>query len=71
MNKATYLPIEVIRAAKVLTDYLGDIGCTDIQVSYLGGIKLLKSNGEVEYISPVASDMMLMSQQEEKDDPRR
>lgn len=66
MNKATYLPVEAIKAIKVLTDYLTNIGCTDIRISYLGGVNLLKSNGEPEYISPIALDMMLINQQEEK-----
>ena len=67
MSKATYLSPEAIKAVKVLTDYLTNIGCTDIRISYLGGVNLLKSNGEPEYISPIALDMMLMNQKEEKE----
>lgn len=59
------LPAEVIRATKVLEEYVNTIKMAAIRIDYLGGIHLIKPDGKTEkYISPIASDFMLMRQVE-------
>lgn len=58
------LPIEVIRAIKEVCKYLGEVGYSDVQITYLGTTKWLKGNDTPVVISPIALDMMLRRQQQ-------